>query len=136
MAGSGKDPLIATVAVNLPIWFGKYKAASREAEFRFASARNARFDLENRLRAELAEALYQYRDAGRRAELYRESLLPLAEQSLDVTLQAFTSGRVEILDLIDAERMLLDLRLSEARAHADRMQSMARLEKLVGRELG
>ena len=124
MVDSGKDPLIATVAINLPIWFGKYRAAIREAEHQHAAALDESIDLENRLMANLEEAIYRYRDAERRVELYQERLLPMADQSLEVTLQSFATGGSGILDLIDAERVLLDLRLSGARAYTDQQQAL------------
>jgi outer membrane protein TolC len=129
---SGKDAMLATVAINLPLWFGTYKASGEEAQQRYAAARNERDELLNQFAAELHAADYALRDAERRLHLYRRDLLPMARQSLEVTLGAFTAEQVTFLDVVEAERTLLEFDLAHARAVADRGQSLARIEMLVG----
>ena len=80
-------------------------------------------------------AFFRFRDAERKIDLYRKTLLPKAGQSLEVTRQAFESGQVNFLDLVDAQRVLLEFRLSLERSLADRAQSLAELERLSGGEL-
>ena len=132
---SGKDPVAVTVQLNLPIWFGKYSAGVREAKASHLAAMKTRHDRENSLLVELQLALYNFRDAGRKIRLYRDSLLPKARQSLQVSQQAFEAGRASFLDLIDAERTLLEFQLLYERALADHAQRLAELEMLVGEEL-
>ncbi len=129
---SGKDPLIATISVNLPFFSSKYTAAERAAEWRYQAALRQRMDRANILAADLKMALFAFRDAERKIELYRHTLLPRADQSLEVTSQAFETGQAGFLDLIDAQRVLIDFRLSLERALADRAIAVARVESLVG----
>ena len=49
-----------------------------------------------------------------------------------MTSQAFETGQAGFLDLIDAQRVLIDFRLSLERALADRAIAVARVESLVG----
>jgi outer membrane protein TolC len=67
--------------------------------------------------------------------LYRDTLVPKAEQSLGVTMEAFMTGAGTSLDLIDAEKTLLELQLAYYRALTDQAQKLAEIETLVGREL-
>lgn len=132
---SGKDPVVATFSVNLPLWWGKHRAAAKEKEAQYQAALHQRTDLANTLATQVSSALYGYRDAQRKIDLYGHSLLPKAEQHFEVTQQAFASGMASFLDLIDAQRTLLEFQLALERARADRWQKLAELEKLVGREL-
>ena len=91
-----------------------------------------RREKENLLIADLEMALYQLRDADRKIDLYRNTLLPKAEQNMKVTQRAFTSDKVGFLDLIDSQRILLGFQLEHKRALADRAQKMAEIEMLAG----
>jgi len=133
--GGGKDPVIAMASINLPIWYGKYRAADREAQARLRAAVLQRTDKENTLGADAKMALYKFRDAGRKIDLYRDMLVPKARQALKATRTAYSSGKASFLDLIDAQRVLLEFQLSHERALTDRAQRLAEIETLVGRKL-
>lgn len=134
VSDSGKDPLMATVSVNLPIWFGKLKAGEMQALYRKTAAEDLRAETQNRLETDLQMALYGFRDAERKINLYRDTLLPKAAQSLEVTRAAFEAGSVSYTALIDAERTLLDFQLAADRAQADREIRLAEVEALSGHE--
>ncbi|MBC8206131.1 MAG: TolC family protein [Kiritimatiellales bacterium] len=131
---SGKDPLMASVSINLPIWFGKLKAGEQEAAYRRAAAEELRVDAGNRLRADLQMALYNFRDAERKMNLYSDTLIPKAQQSLEVTREGFESGSLGFTALIEAQRTLLEFQLAADRAVADREIRLAEIEMLTGRE--
>jgi outer membrane protein TolC len=131
----GKDPFIAMVALNLPIWYGKYRAGEKEARLRYLAALKQRNDRENSLIADLRMVLYNFRDAERKINLYRDTLVPKSKQSFNVIQQAFTAGKTDFLDVIDAERTLLEFQLSFERALANHAQRLAKLEMLIGKEI-
>ena len=133
--GNGRDPAIAMASINLPIWYAKYRAADRETEARLRAAVLQRTDKENSLGSTAKMALYRFRDAGRKANLYRDTLVPKAKQSLKATQAAYSSGKASFLDLIDAQRILLEFQLSYERALANRAQRLAEIETLVGRKI-
>ncbi len=132
---SGKDPVVLVASINLPIWHDKYRANQRRARARYLAALKERLGAENTLAAEVHLALYEFRDAQRKINLYRDSLIPKAEQSLKVSQAAFMVNKASFLDLIDAERMLLEFQLLYERALANNVQRLAQLEMLIGREL-
>ncbi len=133
---SGKDPLMATITVNLPFFSQEvYRAMEREAVKRHRAAGYERLDRENTILARLKMVLYNFRDAGRKMALYRDTLIPKGEQSLKVVQQAFAAGRSSFLDLIDAQRTLLEFRLAYERALADRSRRLAEIELLTGVEI-
>ena len=61
--------------------------------------------------------------------------MPKAKQSIKATEAAFRAGTAGFIDLIDAERMLLEFQLAFERALTDRGNRLAEIEMLVGREL-
>ncbi len=132
---SGKDPVIGMVAINLPIWRGKLRAGVEEAEAKRDAAEEIRTARENALQAELKMVLYRCRDAQRKINLYGGSLVPQALQSLNVTQQAYEAGKADFLDLVDAQRLLLQFQLEYERAWANHHQRMAELEMLIGRPI-
>jgi outer membrane protein TolC len=132
-ADSGKDPVLAMVSINLPIWYDKYNAARREAHLRKAAAESSRADTGKRLEADLKLALYHFRDAERKIDLYGNTLVPKAKQSLQIAQQGFEAGRTGFISLIDSQRLLLDFQLSAHRARANRGKRLAEIEMLTGR---
>ena len=132
---SGKDAVVAGFSINLPIWVGKYRAGVREAMARYSAAIEQRIDRGNTLAADLKLAQFKYQDASRKIALYRDALIPKADQTLKVTQRAFEAGKADFLSLIDAERELLEFQLTYARALADHAQRLAELEMLLGRSL-
>jgi outer membrane protein TolC len=132
---SGKDAVMATVSINLPLWQGSYRSAEREARHRLAAAESDRDDARKRLEAELDLALYRLRDAERKIDLYRDALVPKAVQSLKVAQQGFETGTTTFISLIDAERLLIEFKLAHLRARADKGLWLAQVEMLTGREL-
>jgi len=130
--GSGDDPLIASVSFNVPLWSARNRALEREARARHRAATQDVGSEQDRLLAELEAELFRARDAERQVTLYRGSLVPKARQSMEATETAFRSGQTGFLDLVDAERLLLDFELNLERARADQAQAIAHLERLVG----
>lgn len=132
---SGKDPVMAMISVNIPIWYGRYRAAEQEARAQWQAAKQSRVNAANNLYAAVKMAFYTFRDAKRKINLYKHTLIPKGDESLKVTQMAFETGKVDFINLIDAQRILLEFRLAYERALADHAQSLAKLEILVGREL-
>lgn len=132
---SGNDPILVGVSINIPLWRDKYDAAVRESLARFGAATKTRVDRQNTLEADLKTAIYYFHDAERKIDLYRDTLVPKAKQSIKATEAAFRAGTVGFIDLIDAERVLLEFQLAFERALTDRGSRLAEIEMLVGREL-
>lgn len=135
VSDSGKDPVMAMLSLSLPIWRGSIDAAVRQASARKAAVEQDREARKNTLRADLQLALYRARDAARRLDLYRGSLIPKADQAFRVSLSGFGSAIASFLDVIDAERSLLEFKLATARAVADHTIALAEIERIVGRDL-
>jgi len=134
-SGSGKDPLAVGVTINLPIWFSKYSAGVEEASARKKMLVYKSHQKRLNLKSDLEMSLYEYNNSKRKINLYKETLIPKAEQSLQVTREAFESGKVNFLSLIDAERILLEFQLQYHNSLSKKLTSFSKLEMIVGKKL-
>ncbi len=80
-------------------------------------------------------ALYHVRDAARKIDLYGDTLIPKARQSLKATEAAYRAGEATFVDLVDAERVRLEFQLAHERALANHAIRLGQLRMLVGRPL-
>ena len=129
---SGQDAILATAAINVPLWFGQYGARKDQANARRSAILHEQTQLKNELLALLERAHFEFRDADRRVELYLYSLLPRARQAFEVTEDAFVSGGVDFLELVDAQRTLLEFELAYERAVTERATKRAHVEHILG----
>jgi len=129
---NGQDAVAAMLSLNIPIWQRKYSAAVHEARMNRRAALREKTDTTNKLQSQLKMALYRFRDAQRKTDLYGNTLIPKAEESVKVTEQSFQAGAGSFLDLVDAQRTYLEFELAYERAKADHEQGLARVEMLVG----
>ena len=68
----------------------------------------------------------------RRLDLFDRALIPQAETTLEATLSAYTTGRTDFLDLLDAERTLFNLRLDQTETYTRYLKTTAALERTLG----
>jgi len=126
------DPVMVSLGVRVPLWRERYDAGIREGVAARLAVSHERLAEADRLAAAIHRAHYEHHDADRRVMLYRQTLIPKAEESLAAALGAYRTGETAFLDLLDAERMLLEFAVAAERARADRGQALARLNALVG----
>lgn len=132
VSDSGKDPVIGIIGINLPLWIGKNHARVEAAAYQQAAAQLMLESRAQTLEADIRQILFTLRDADRKINLYKERLIPKATQSLAVNRQTYEAGRMEFINLIEAERVLLEFELAYERALADHLIARAELSKLTG----
>lgn len=131
----GEDARAWMLRFNLPLWRNEIRAGVRAAEARTAAADARLIEARNEARAEVESRWVDFDDAQRRARVFDETVLPLAEQAFRSTLRAYESERLAFSDLMDAFESLMTARLDRARARADTLASRARLDRAVGGRL-
>jgi outer membrane protein, heavy metal efflux system len=120
------------VGVNLPIWIGKRRAMVREAEAMQNSAEHRMREETLRTLSEVEAATARARAARERLERFENSILPQAEAAFASSEASYRTGRVDFLDYLDSERMLLEMRRDYAMVRADFGMQLAALERAVG----
>jgi cobalt-zinc-cadmium efflux system outer membrane protein len=90
---------------------------------------------QNMVRLAVQEAYVRAKSAQERAALLRTTILPQAQQTLDVSRIAYQTDRVDFQAVIDNQRTLLDAQLGYVRALSEFEQATADLERAVGADL-
>jgi len=130
---NGQDILAAMVGINLPIHRKKIRAGIAESEELRRSNEARLRQTRNRLRYRIQDAEVRLESLGERRRLYDDVLLPQAEESLASAEAAYSTNRLAFLDLLDAERVLFQIRLTYHRLAADQWIALADLESAAGR---
>ena len=131
-ADNGKDIYSVTVGINLPLFRSKYDAGVRAASARHAAAREAYRQAVNDVDVAVRSASFALGMTERQIALFTGALLPQAEQALRSTEEAYSAGTAGVLELLDSEEVLLDVRLGLARLETDYMKTLAAMERAVG----
>jgi cobalt-zinc-cadmium efflux system outer membrane protein len=134
-AGNGDDILGLSGSINLPIRRNRLAAGVEEAV-------QQRLAAEERGRAIAAEIAGELAGLERRVPLLSEQLqlfdtilIVQAEESLRSAETAYASGTAGALDLLDAERVLLGVRIAAARTRTDLAVAYAGLEGVLAAPL-
>jgi len=127
---------IATVNIPFSFWTKrKYDAGVREAKAAAAAARAEHHNWQNLTRFQITELAAKVQAQQQVADLYRTTILPQAEQHFDAARTAYRTGRTGFLDVLEAERAVLEFRLAYYRALVERDVQAATLEQVVGSAL-
>lgn len=131
---NGKNVLSFTVGINIPIFRSKYDAAVVEASERFAAAKFRYRDTANQIAAGIRATSFRIETIATQIDLFENTLRPQAEQALRSSESAYSTGTVGVLDLLDSERILLDVRLGLAQLHSDYLKALTEMERTLGTE--
>jgi len=135
MPNDGQDAWMGNVAVNIPIWFDKLNAQTKEKKAQLEAARKNYENVGNNVSYEVEDLYFKiltYKDI---ISLYKTALIPQSEQAFDAAKTGYETGKVDFLNWLDAERILLQTRLAYYKAIADYQKSIAYLERVVGVDL-
>jgi len=123
------DMLMVQIAFELPLFRERKQDRLLEAKLQLAErAREQRADHLRQLRAELDAAWADWRLAGERLENFNRATLPASRARLDTLLAAQGSGRVELAQVLEARRQLIEARVQELSLKTMRAKARAALE--------
>jgi outer membrane protein TolC len=87
---------------------------------------------QRRLRTDLTAAYADLRAADGRARAQHESVLPAAQESADLALEAYRAGRVDINAVVAAQQAFAEARANALRADAEVARAAATLAHAAG----
>lgn len=121
--------------VVLPTTIPMIEASIKEAQaMREASEAMLRQTRQDKA-ANFVATLYALRNAERQQAFYRDSILPVSRQVLQAARQDYTAGRLGLGELLDAQRMLIDVNRSIDEFRIDREKRLAELEEIAGMDV-
>jgi outer membrane protein TolC len=128
----GKDIYNFSVGIKLPVRRRKYNAAVLEATEDFLASREGYRNAVNTVEASIRSASFRLKTLREQISLFERVLLPQANQSLRSAEAAYSTGSIPVLELLDSERTLLEVRLSLAQFQTDYMKALAEMERSIG----
>lgn len=120
------------LGLTVPLWFSKQRAMVKEAGADRDMAQAEYKAARNELAADLREADIKARSSMRLVDLYRGSVIPQAEEALKIAQSGYQAEKADFMDLLDAQRTLLDFRMDYYRYIVDCHTWLARVEQLTG----
>jgi outer membrane protein TolC len=129
---NGKDTLALTAGFNIPIYRKRIRAGVAEARESERANEELLQAVRDRLRFDVQDALLRLESLSDRGRLFRDVIIPQAEEALASAEAAYMTDRLGFLDLLDAERILFQSRLSFHRLVSDFWIALADLELSVG----
>jgi outer membrane protein, heavy metal efflux system len=129
---NGQDSFLLTAGINLPIYRKRLSSSVLSAEATAVSTARAYDSLRDATLEEVMDLFVQTQSQNDQLILFREDILPKARQTLEVSSQAYNTGEVDFLQLIDNWRQLLRYEVSYYRLEASLRQTLAELERVVG----
>lgn len=132
---NGQDNLGISLALNLPIRRKRLSAGVDEALAARSAAEGQRQQILTDIGRSLDDLTARIPLIWSQLRLFDDVLVLQSEESLRSAESAYAAGAVNALDLLDAERVLLEARTASERARADYAIALARLEGAVARPL-
>lgn len=120
------------VGINIPLGRSKRRAAESEARANLKQAQWDKIALSAKIEEEVQIAYDRVQESRHVLTLYRNQLLPLADQNLEAAKADYQAGSGDFLTLISAEKNLIYTQLQAERALTDAHQRLAELERAVG----
>ena len=127
----GRQQPMLVVSVPLPL-FDTNRGAELEAVRRQDKARHESEAASLRLRTEAVQAHERLKASVAEADAVEREVLPGAQAAYDASTKGFALGKFGFLEVLDAQRTLLEARTRHLRAVAEAHRAAAELDRLLG----
>jgi outer membrane protein TolC len=134
-AFTGSISQVVGVAAMLPTTLPEIRGGIAEARAMLAEARAMERQTRLDRGSSFVAALVVLRNAEREADLFQHGILPAARLLAETTRQSYAAGSADLVELVEAQRTLLDVRLVVAEARIERERRAAEIEQLAGIDL-
>jgi len=131
----GRDILGITAGINLPVWRQRLSAGVQESLESQTAAQESQRQIIVSIQRDLDDLVARIPLTWSQQRLIGDVLHVQARESLRSAEAAYASGAINALDLVDAERVLLDVRIALQRSIADYAIALARLEGTIAAPL-
>jgi outer membrane protein TolC len=128
---NGQDILGLTGGISLPIWRSGLDAGVEEGVQNRLAAEEGRREVMAVIDGELGDLVHRIPLLEEQVSLYDSVLIVQAGQSLQSAESAYAAGTAKALDLLDAERVLLQVRIAAERVRSDLDVAYAQLEGVI-----
>jgi outer membrane protein TolC len=131
----GRNAWMGSIGINIPLWRKKLRAGEAEEATKIKASESLYRNMENDTLSRVNELFFEVQTVEEQIKLYQYSLLPQAEQSFKASEIGYIAGKVDFLNLLESERMILMIKIGYHKAISDLSKSLARLERVVGKDV-
>ena len=128
----GRNALSVSLGISLPIWGAKYRGGVEQANAELRANTQRRSAARNAMEMEVQEAVVRMETLDRQIDLLDTVLIPQTEEALRATETAYETGELGVLELLDSERTVIDVRSMRARYLSDLLNALTALERAIG----
>ncbi len=108
---SGADAFGVKVGLNIPIWLGKNKSASKATSLMYSARRDQLAGAWNQIEDNVRSQIDALREIEETYALYNTRLISESDQMLTSAYSAYETGKISFLDVLDSQRMVVRVRL-------------------------
>ncbi|MBI2804494.1 MAG: TolC family protein [Planctomycetes bacterium] len=120
------------VRIDLPVRLARRHAAVNESLFKIAQKRAELASRTDQVNYQVQEAYEQLLESEKILQLYDRSILPAAKANIGAAQDAYRTGKVPFLSLIEAQRNYVNLKDRYFEATADFFRRRANLNRATG----
>lgn len=131
----GRNAWMGSVGLNIPLWRKKLRAAEAEQSIKIKASEDLYRNVTNETLSRVNKLYHEVKMLEEQIKLYTYSLLPQAEQSFKASEAGYLTGKVDFLNLLESERMVLIVKTGYHKSVSELRKSLAQLERIVGMEL-
>ena len=131
LEGPGEESFLFGLSVPLPL-SDRNQGGAAQAQALLGKAQADEQATDVRLRTLLFSLHQELRHSGHVLDALEKEVLPEAEKSVALSRDGFTQGRFSLLELLDAERTLGEVRREHLEAGASYQQFVLEIEQLIG----
>lgn len=132
---AGRDALGIQGGITIPLWINKNKGRVNLSLAEKKKAQALRTRLINKARTDIRALYFRLKNADRLIKLYQQEMIPQASRSMELAETWYKEGESSFSDFIETQSVWYNFHLSLVRAKADYGKYLARLERLVGRDI-
>lgn len=128
-----EDSVLVGITVPIPL-FDRNQGARRAAQADLGAAESSLLDAVQSVQRQRDSLLVQRMAAWQEAVQLRDDVLEVASQALEATREGYRAGKFSLIDLLDAQRGLIEAQNAYLAARVSFHKSEAALDELLGRE--
>ena len=127
----GLNQALLGLSIPIPV-FDRNQGHVQEAVSREYKAQDELAALKNQLEVNLSSQLQRLGAAKQAAESIRTDILPSAQSAFDAANKGFSAGKFNFLEVLDAQRTLVQTKSQYISALSEAHQSVAEIERILG----
>ncbi|WP_378956307.1 TolC family protein [Pelosinus sp. sgz500959] len=123
------------VMAMIPIWQDKNQAQIKSAVSTIEATKATLTNMQNMTTLDIQMSLVEAQSAWRQIDLYKNTIIPQAEQTYQAGVVGYTNGKVDFMAVLDSLNAMRNVKLDYYKARVTYEKATANLEKAVGKPM-